>query len=67
MRKRRWEVEWRARARSDGLDRLGRMVQLVIDRAGVRCSGEPTSEVTGAADDNADNEHDEQPLEETPR
>lgn len=62
MRKRRWEVEWRARARSDGLDRLGRMVQLVIDRAAVHCKGEPT---IGAARATGDDMDDEQPLEET--
>lgn len=33
MRKRRWQVELRAKAKSDGLDRLGRMVQLLIDHA----------------------------------
>ncbi len=33
MRKRQWRVEWRAQAKSDGLHRLGQMVQLVIDRA----------------------------------
>jgi hypothetical protein len=64
MRKRRWEVEWRARARSDGLDRLGRMVQLVIDRAGAHCNEEPT---TGAARATEDDMDDEQPLEETQR
>lgn len=33
MRKRRWQVEWRMQARSDGMDRLGQMVKLVIDHA----------------------------------
>jgi hypothetical protein len=36
MRKRRWQVEWRAEATSDGLDRLGQMVKLVIDHGVVR-------------------------------
>jgi hypothetical protein len=35
MAKRRWQVEWRTQARSDGLDRLGLMVKLVIDHAAV--------------------------------
>jgi hypothetical protein len=32
MAKRSWTVEWRARPRSDGLERLGQAVKLVIDR-----------------------------------
>jgi hypothetical protein len=32
MAKRSWTVEWRARPMSDGLERLGQAVKLVIDR-----------------------------------
>lgn len=32
MAKRSWKVEWRARAPSDGLERLGQAVKLAIDR-----------------------------------
>ena len=33
MAKRRWNVDWRAQPKSDGLDRLGQAVKLAIDRA----------------------------------
>jgi|HubBroStandDraft_3_1064219.scaffolds.fasta_scaffold1893354_2 hypothetical protein len=56
MRKRRWQVEWRTQAKSDGLDRLGQMVKLVIDHAVVsreqqdpRSSGTPPG--TGEIDE----------------
>jgi hypothetical protein len=52
MSKRRWTVEWRAQAKSDGLDRLGRMVQLVIDRAIAAGSKERTRHAP--LDDNDD-------------
>jgi hypothetical protein len=32
MRRRRWQVEFKAQAQSDGLQRLGEMVRFVIDR-----------------------------------
>ena len=32
MAKRKWRVEWRARAPSDGLERLGQAVKLAINR-----------------------------------
>ena len=45
MRKRQWRVEWRAQAKSDGLHRLGQMVQLVIDRAVVGATSEERTDV----------------------
>jgi hypothetical protein len=33
MAKRKWRVEWRARAPSDGLERLGQAVKLAINRS----------------------------------
>jgi hypothetical protein len=33
MRKHHWQVEFRARAQSDGLERLGKMVHFVIGHA----------------------------------
>jgi len=51
MRKRKrprpWRVEWRAEAKSDGLDRLGQMVKLVIDHAVLRGDREPRSAAPG--------------------
>jgi hypothetical protein len=32
MAKRKWKIEWRARAPSDGLERLGQAVKLAINR-----------------------------------
>jgi hypothetical protein len=43
MRKRRWQVEWRTQVRSDGMDRLGQMVKLVIDHAVACRAPDPTS------------------------
>jgi hypothetical protein len=48
MRKRQWVVEWRARGKSDGLHRLGQMVQLVIDRAVAGVTSEQRSDVDAA-------------------
>jgi hypothetical protein len=52
MRKRQWVVEWRAGGQSDGLHRLGQMVQLVIDRAVAGVTSEQRSE--GDAADRVD-------------
>jgi len=51
MRKRRWRVELRAHAQSDGLERLGQMVRLVIGHA-VGRGGQDNAEV--ARDERAD-------------
>lgn len=51
MRKRRWQVEWRAQAKSDGLHRLGQMVQLVIDRAVAGATSEQEAGVDVAGRD----------------
>jgi hypothetical protein len=32
MAKRKWNVDWRAQPKSDGLERLGQAVKLAIDR-----------------------------------
>ena len=47
MRKRRWRVELRAHAQSDGLERLGQMVRLVIGHA-VGRGGQDNVEVVRA-------------------
>jgi hypothetical protein len=33
MRQRQWKVEWRAVPKADGIDRLGRAMRLVMERA----------------------------------
>jgi hypothetical protein len=48
MPKRRWRIEWQTQAKSDGLDRLGQMVKLVIDHAAVHGEPEPKSRASPA-------------------
>jgi hypothetical protein len=35
MAKRQWKVEWRARSKSDGMERLGQAVKLAIEQGAV--------------------------------
>ena len=61
MRKRPWQVEWRAQARSDGLDRLGQMVKLVIDHAGVVPDVQPEKDLRPPWDHDAEQHSEEIP------
>lgn len=54
MRTRSWKVEWRARATSDGLERLSQAVKLMIDRALVEGEPEHRNRVVAGAMDHRD-------------
>lgn len=48
MRRRCWQVDMRPQGQSDGLDRLGQMVRLVIDHAAGHAVPQPHSAVRRA-------------------